>query len=137
MKYGYILLLAVLCSFTLVIKTQALEIAKYASVSLAETTTQRSTNCKAVLGDPKDENSFAHLLQDIFDVIKFATPILVLALTIVEYAKVIASSDKDQIVKANKKTIQRIVWGVVLFCIPILLNYLFDLLGMYGTCGIS
>ena len=137
MKYGYIFLVALLCSLTIVMKTQALEIDNYERVSLAETTSQRNANCNAVFGDPNDENSFAHLLQDIFDVIKFATPILVLALTIVEYAKVITSGDKDQINKANKKTIQRIIWGIALFCIPILLNYLFDLLGMYGTCGIN
>ncbi len=135
MKYAYMLLITLLCSLLLVTNVSAIS---YQDVSLAGTTkTERDSKCKAVLGDPENPDDFAYLLQDIFNVIKFGTPILIIAMTIVEYIKAVISSDKDQLTKANKKTIQRVVLGIVLFCIPVVLNFTFNLLGFYGTCGID
>ena len=93
MKNAFILLFTLLCCVTLVTRTEAVVMDNYEVISLAgETKAQRDSKCQSVLGDSNDSGSFAHLLQDIFDVIKFGTPVIVIALTIMEYIKAITSS---------------------------------------------
>ena len=76
-------------------------------------------------------------LQQVFNVFKYAAPLLCLALSIVDFLKATASQDKDALTKAAKTTGKRIVYAIILFFIPNLINFLFNLLGWYGTCGIN
>lgn len=96
-----------------------------------------SANCDALLGDPTDSNSVAYFLQQILTVMKYAGPLLCLVLSVVDFVKAAASQDKDALNKATKTTGKRIVYALVLFFIPTLINFIFPLLGWYGTCGIS
>lgn len=76
-------------------------------------------------------------LQQVFNVIKYAGPILCLVLSVSDFVKAAASQDKDALVKATKTTGKRVVYALVLFFIPTLINFLFPLLGWVGTCGIG
>ncbi len=76
-------------------------------------------------------------LQQMFNIFKYAAPLLCLALSIAEFIKATASQDKEALYKAIKTTGKRIMFAIILFFIPTLINFLFDLLGWYGTCGIS
>ena len=76
-------------------------------------------------------------LQQVFNVIKYAGPLLCLVLSTADFVKAAASQDKDAIVKAAKTTGKRVVYALVLFFIPTLINFLFPLLGWVGTCGIG
>ena len=93
--------------------------------------------CNHIFGDPNTEGEFAYYLQQIFNVFKYLAPALVIVLSTVEFIKATASDDKDALMKATKKTGVRIVLAIVLFFIPGLINFLFDKLGWYGTCGIG
>ena len=94
-------------------------------------------NCDSMFGDPNKEGDFANYLQQIFNVFKYLAPALVIVLSIVEFIKAAASDDKDALMKAGKKTGIRIALAIALFFIPGLINFLFDKLGWYGTCGIG
>ena len=94
-------------------------------------------NCDSIFGDPNKEGDFANYLQQIFNVFKYLAPALVIVLSIVEFIKAAASDDKDALMKAGKKTGVRIALAIALFFIPGLINFLFDKLGWYGTCGIG
>lgn len=76
-------------------------------------------------------------LQQVFNVIKYAGPILCLVLSVADFIKATASQDKDALVKAAKTTGKRVVYALILFFIPTLINFLFPLLGWVGTCGIG
>lgn len=77
-------------------------------------------------------------MQQIFDVFKYAAPLLCLVLSVSDFVKAAASQDKDALIKAAKTTGKRLVYAIILFFIPNLINFLFnDILGWYGTCGIS
>ena len=76
-------------------------------------------------------------LQQVFNVIKYAGPILCLVLSVADFIKATASQDKDALVKAAKSTGKRVVYALILFFIPTLINFLFPLLGWVGTCGIG
>jgi hypothetical protein len=68
---------------------------------------------------------------------KYAGPILCLVLSISDFVKATASQDKDALSKATKTTGKRIVYALILFFIPTLINFIFPLLGWYDTCGIK
>ena len=60
-----------------------------------------------------------------------------LILSVADFVKAAASQDKDALVKAGKTTGKRVVYALILFFIPTLINFLFPLLGWVGTCGIG
>lgn len=94
-------------------------------------------NCDAILGDPKKDGTIANFLQQAFTIMSYAGPILCLVLSIMDFAKAAASQDKDALTKTGKRTIKRIVLALILFFLPVLINFLFPLFGWYGTCGIE
>lgn len=94
-------------------------------------------NCDAIFGDPKKDGTIANFLQQAFTIMSYAGPILCLVLSIMDFAKAAASQDKDALMKTGKITIKRIILALILFFLPVLINYLFPLFGWYGTCGIE
>lgn len=94
-------------------------------------------NCESIFGDPKQDGTVANFLQHIFTIIGYAAPLLCLVLSVFEFTKAAASQDKDALTKAVKRTFKRIILAIVLFFLPMLINFLFPLLGWYGTCGIQ
>ena len=94
-------------------------------------------NCDYLLGKSNDPTSTAYLLQEIFDVFKFAAPVLVLVFTTVDYIKALINQEKSDVIKVSGKFAKRLILAAVLFMLPILINTLFHLLGWTGTCGIS
>ena len=90
-----------------------------------------------VFGDPADENSTAYFLQSVFNIIKFVGPILCIVLIIIDLVKAVVSQDKDALTKTLKTSAKRIVFALIIFLLPQLINFLFELIGWYGTCGIS
>ena len=98
---------------------------------------QMATDCDSLFGNPDDDTSVAYFLQQIFNIMKYAGPILCLVLSITDFVKATASQDKDALNKATKTTGKRIVYAMILFFIPTLINFIFPLLGWYDTCGIK
>ena len=99
---------------------------------------ENTEGCEGLFGDKNDDKSFAAFLQEIFDFMKFLAPALVVVFTIIEFAKAAAANDKDALMKAGKKTGIRIALALLLFFLPIIINFVFDdILHWYGTCGIE
>lgn len=90
-----------------------------------------------ILGDPKDDSSTAAFLQSIFNIIKLLGPILCVVLIIIDLVKAVASQDKDALAKVGKTSAKRVGYALVIFLLPTLIDFVFNLLGWYGTCGIN
>ena len=97
-----------------------------------------SNGCASYLGTPK-KGEPAYYLQFAFNLIKYAAILLLFALTVMEFSKAVVSSNQDAMKKALQNTIKRLIIAVVIFFLPILIKFVFELLGIYsaGTCGIS
>jgi len=91
-----------------------------------------NADCKKI--DAKGK--FIAFLQDLFNIIKFAGPILCLVLSTMDFIKAAASQDKEALKKAAQTSLKRLGLAILLFFIPTLINFLFPLLGWNGTCGI-
>lgn len=98
-------------------------------------------NCKSLLGDPKDpkKESFAWLLQEIFNVVKYVGPFLLLVLSSIDFTKTIIQSDEESMNRAQKRLLIRIVLVLILFFIPDLIMVLLSIFGLTDdpTCGIE
>ena len=94
--------------------------------------------CGGVFGDPNDPNYIAYYLQLIFNIMKFLGPILVIVMSIIDLLKVTAEQKQDgELEKLGGKTLKRLIYAIIIFVLPTLINYLFGLVGLYGTCGIK
>lgn len=93
--------------------------------------------CDYVLGDYDDPEYLGYYLVKLLEVIKFAGPILVVVMTIVDLIKVLANGKNDELTKLGVKTLKRLIYAIMLFIIPTLLNWAFMQIGIYGVCGIG
>ena len=132
MKKFIIILLILISSFA--INSHVLA-APDASNTTQATTTSNSENCGA-FGSPTSKGTFAYYLQQAFNIIKFLGIILAIIMTIKDLMNAVAEQKNDTLAKLGKTTLKRIIYAIAIFFLPTILNMLFSVLGLYGTCGI-
>lgn len=95
--------------------------------------------CTSILGSRGTKGSPAYYLDFAFNILKYAAIVMLLVFTILDFTKAVASSDNDSLKKALQKAIKRIIICVVIFFLPILINFVLELLGIVdsATCGIG
>lgn len=96
-------------------------------------------DCSSIFGPEDNRNELYHALQDIFNLLKFAAPILLIVLSTIDYIKAITSHDAEGLKKANEKFVKRLAIGVAIFMLPFILDFIFEVFGVYDiqTCGIG
>lgn len=103
--------------------------------------TDADVKCNKIFkkNDSDEFNDLGQFLQDVFLGIRLLAPALVIILSTIDYIKAIAASNQDNMKKVNQKTIKRVIAGLIIFFIPLLLDILFKLFGIYdlSTCGIG
>ncbi len=93
--------------------------------------------CKTILLNSNGEpTEFKKLLDGIFGIMQFLAPVIAIVLTIIDYIKALSNGDTK---KANMRTIKRIFIAVLVVFLPLLLDLLFHIFGLYdlSTCGIG
>ena len=88
--------------------------------------------CQGILGE-----DLTALLKDALRLMQIAGPILVIIMTIIDLIKATATGGKDDLSKVGKKTVKRLIYAVLLFLIPTILNWVFSIFVIYGVCGIG
>lgn len=96
-----------------------------------------SGKCQAILGDPEDVDCPAYWLRWVLDVMKYIAIAALIALSMVDFIKATVSNDKDALKKAGVTATKRFFFAVILFFLPIIIDYIMSLFGAYGTCGIE
>ena len=85
-----------------------------------------------VLADNNNFNcqSFAEIkvdLQNFFNFFKILVPLLVIGLSTFDFIKAITEKDDKDIKKAFTRLIKRLVYAVILFFLPVILNFLMNM----------
>lgn len=93
-----------------------------------------SLTCDYILGGYDNPDDLGYYLAKLLEIIKFLGPILVIVMTIVDLVKIIALGKPEELNKLAVKTVKRIIYAVLLFIIPSLLDWLFKLFSVYGVC---
>ena len=92
--------------------------------------------CESYLGDPGKNGTPAYYLQFAFNLMKYIAIVLLFALSVAEFAKATVGSNQDAMKKAIQTTVKRLIIVVIIFFLPILIDFIFKLLGIYSKCGI-
>lgn len=71
-------------------------------------------------------------LGNILNVVKIVIPILILAFGIMDFGKAVVASKDDEIKKALKSLLFRILSGTVIFFIPVLIKFAFGLVDSFS-----
>ena len=102
-------------------------------------TTKSDNNfkCETILIKANGEaTEFKKILDGFFGIMQFLAPVIAIVLTIIDYMKSMSNGDTK---KANKRTIIRVFIAVLVVFLPLLLDLLFHLFGLYdiSTCNIG
>ncbi len=68
-------------------------------------------------------------LQNIFNFLKVVVPLLVIGLSSYDFIKAVTAKDEKDVKKAFQKLLKRFMYAIILFFLPVLLNFLLDLAG--------
>ena len=100
---------------------------------------QTCENDNSLLGNPEDKDSVAWLLQKILNYLKLIGPFIVVVMSAIDYAKVIITSDDDNMAKAHKKLATRLILAASLFFLPDLISVLLEIFGITANplCGLK
>lgn len=93
----------------------------------------------SILGNPKDENSVAWLLDKLLTYVTIAGMLAVLVFSTIDFLSVITSGKDETMKKAFSKLAIRLLLVGLLFFLPTITNALLDLFGFtsQSTCGIQ
>ena len=90
-----------------------------------------------ILGKCGDQDLLTILgvVQAALNVVKFAIPIILIVLGIVDLSKAVVASDEKKTKEAQKMFTTRLIYAVVIFLIPTVVSLLFNLLpdGVFGS----
>ena len=92
--------------------------------------------CEGILGDTDKSSDPAYWLQWILNAMKYVAIIALFVLVTMDFIKAIVANDKDAIKKAGSTAVKRFIYCVILFFLPIIVEFLMSLFGVYGTCGV-
>ena len=85
----------------------------------------KKTSCETLFGGQTGE-----MLKDIYKLIKFAVPIILIALSIKDFGKVIISQNGDEMKKTTSTFIKRLIISIVLLLGPTLIGFIFKVFGI-------
>lgn len=78
------------------------------------------------------DNEVLKLVQEIYNIIKILIPVLIIALSIIDFLKVILISDDKNYKSAWDKFIKRLIIGIIFFLVPIIVSFILKYSGI-GT----
>lgn len=76
------------------------------------------------------------VLKDVYNIAKIAVPVLIFVLSTIDFVIAVAGNE-EQMKKASNKLMKRLIFGVLFFVIPLLLDILFALTKFGSTGGIK
>ena len=64
---------------------------------------------------------------------KVAIPLIIIAMGMFDFGKAVVAEKEDEIKKQTKRLIYRVVAGIVIFCVPSIVMFIFEQVGDYST----
>ena len=90
------------------------------------------------LGDDEDDTEQPiYYVNRVIEIIKYAAIMCLLGFSIADFFKAIVSNDKDALKKAGTTTVKRFIYCVIIFFLPIIIDFLLDLFQLTETDSVS
>ena len=96
----------------------------------------KDNKCTPFINKDGDSTPLADFIEMLFKIIKIATPVIMIILTIIDFATNIINGTEKEIKAILKKALIRFIIGVLIFLLPFILELLFNIFGLYDlqTC---
>jgi len=78
--------------------------------------------CDSIFGDKDDPDSIAYLINEILGYVRIIVPILIVILGTLDYTRAVMAGKEDEMRKAQRNFVRRVVIGVAVFFVPVLVN---------------
>ena len=133
-----IVILMIFCAVFLSSSVMALETAEIKNISNEIQVLQVENEYNEVIEGVADCSALGLLhkdLQGILNVIKWVAPILVVAMSVYDFIKAITGKVDGEAKKAFQKMLKRLIFAVILFFLPMILDYFLGLVDpSWETC---
>lgn len=105
--------------------------------SISQNISDRVGFCVDYLGKASDDGTVANLIDELFDIAKIGSIMLVVILSMIECVSAI-TKDKDEIPNIVKKTIKRLIVLIIILLLPVFIDMVGNILGIEDIlCGIK
>ena len=88
--------------------------------------------CDSYLGNPGTKGQPAYYLQFVFNLMKYAAIVLLFVMSGIEFGKAVFSNNQDAMKKAINNSVKRLIIAVIIFFLPILIEFLLKVVGVYS-----
>lgn len=76
-------------------------------------------------------------IQNVFNFLKVAVPLIIICLSTYDFVKAVAGKDNKDVKKAFQRLMKRFLYALILFFLPIIINYILYLVGMNSSVCIK
>lgn len=76
-------------------------------------------------------------LQNVFDLVKIIVPLLIIGLSTYDFIKAVTAKDDKGLKKAFQILLKRLLYAVILFFLPVLINLLLELVAVNSNVCIE
>ena len=83
--------------------------------------------CDELFGSKDDPDSLAYLINQILLYVRIIVPILIILLGSLDFAKAVVAAKEDEMKKAQKTFVRRLIAGVAVFFAPVIVNLIMQL----------
>ncbi len=80
-----------------------------------------------------ENTAFGKIVHDLYNILKFAVPIILLAMSIKDFFLAITSQEGDKLKKAINSLFIRIIIAILILVLPTIINFILKLMGI-ETC---
>lgn len=111
------------------------------SFELRESGKNVNVDCNEIFGSKSDPDSIAYLVNKILEYPRYIVPALVILLGTLDLFKAVIAGKEDEMKKAQRTLVKRVIIGVLVFLVPVLINvimWLADIVwsGGYTHCNL-
>ncbi len=90
-------------------------------------------DCEGFLGAKGTKGTPAYYLHIVLIAMRYVAIILALVLSMIDFFKAVFSQDKDLLKKAALTAVKRVIFAVLVFFIPTVIEFVLGLLGAYSV----
>ena len=80
-------------------------------------------------------NPIISIIQTVLNIVRWAVPVVLIVLGTFDLMKAVIASKEDEIKAAQKLLIKRVVYGVIIFLVPSIVYWVFNIVS--NTSGID
>lgn len=84
-----------------------------------------------------DASETIKLLKQVYRLLRYLIPVLIIGLSIVDFIKVVANGEDKVFKEAWSKFVKRLIIGIVILLVPVLLGFIIKLSGVINAYGID